>query len=214
MKQQVTRCILWGATGQAKVLRPILKRSGIEVIAVFDNASGLPSPFADLALRGGKSDFEAALSEFEGVGFVVCIGGTHGRIRCEISHWLESFGLIPISAFHHSSIIAESATMGIGQQILAGAIVCEEACIGPYCILNTGCSVDHECRLGEGVHLMPGARLAGLVEIGEYASVGTNAAILPRIKIGREAIVGAGAVVTKNVPDGVTVVGCPARPRI
>jgi serine acetyltransferase len=35
---------------------------------------------------------------------------------------------------------------------------------------------------------------------------------LPRIRIGKDAIVGAGAVVISDVPDGVTVVGVPARP--
>ncbi len=44
------------------------------------------------------------------------------------------------------------------------------------------------------------------------AALGTGAVILPGVTIGAGAIVGAGAVVTRDVPDGVTVVGNPARP--
>ena len=44
------------------------------------------------------------------------------------------------------------------------------------------------------------------------AAVGTGAVILPGVTIGVGAIVGAGAVVTRDVPDGSTVVGNPARP--
>jgi acetyltransferase-like isoleucine patch superfamily enzyme len=44
------------------------------------------------------------------------------------------------------------------------------------------------------------------------AAVGTGAVILPGVTIGVGAIVGAGAVVTRDVPDGATVVGNPARP--
>ncbi|MGV8988298.1 MAG: acyltransferase [Cypionkella sp.] len=44
------------------------------------------------------------------------------------------------------------------------------------------------------------------------ASIGSNATILCGVTIGVGAMVGAGAVVTKDVPDGVTVVGVPARP--
>lgn len=47
----------------------------------------------------------------------------------------------------------------------------------------------------------------------EGASIGANATILPGITIGRNAIVGAGAVVVKDVPNGATVVGNPARER-
>jgi acetyltransferase-like isoleucine patch superfamily enzyme len=44
------------------------------------------------------------------------------------------------------------------------------------------------------------------------ASIGSNATILAGLTIGENALVGAGAVVTRDVPDGVTVVGVPAKP--
>lgn len=47
--------------------------------------------------------------------------------------------------------------------------------------------------------------------IKEGASLGANSTILPGVTVGRFATVGAGAVATKDVPDGCTVVGNPAR---
>jgi maltose O-acetyltransferase len=35
--------------------------------------------------------------------------------------------------------------------------------------------------------------------------------VLPGVTIGRDAIIGAGSVVTRDVPDGATVAGNPAR---
>jgi len=53
--------------------------------------------------------------------------------------------------------------------------------------------------------------LAGNVEIGEGTLIGMGAAILPHVKIGKWCKIGAGAVVVKDVPDGRTVIGVPAK---
>lgn len=45
----------------------------------------------------------------------------------------------------------------------------------------------------------------------EGAAIGAGAVIVCGVTIGKGALVGAGAVVTKDVPDGATVVGNPAR---
>jgi acetyltransferase-like isoleucine patch superfamily enzyme len=41
--------------------------------------------------------------------------------------------------------------------------------------------------------------------------IGANAIILPGVTIGINSVVGAGSIVTKSVPDGVLVVGSPAK---
>ena len=48
-------------------------------------------------------------------------------------------------------------------------------------------------------------------KIGDDVIIGANAVILGNITIGSEARIGAGAVVVKDVPEGVTVVGVPAK---
>ena len=45
------------------------------------------------------------------------------------------------------------------------------------------------------------------------ASIGAGAMIMAGITIGENAMVAAGSVVTRDVPPGVTVFGCPAKPR-
>lgn len=48
-------------------------------------------------------------------------------------------------------------------------------------------------------------------KIGDDVIIGANAVILGDIKVGNGAKIGAGAVVLRDVPDGVTVVGVPAK---
>lgn len=65
--------------------------------------------------------------------------------------------------------------------------------------------------LKDFVSLMPFAAISGNVVINTKSFIGTGAILIPGITIGKEAIVGAGAVVLKNVKDGCTVFGNPAK---
>jgi maltose O-acetyltransferase len=56
-----------------------------------------------------------------------------------------------------------------------------------------------------------GAEFGRPVLIGRNVWIGGGAIILPGVRIGDDAVVGAGAVVTRDVPQGATVLGTPAR---
>ena len=78
-------------------------------------------------------------------------------------------------------------------------------------ILNTVCSIDHDVQLDDGVHFCPGAHLAGEVQVGARSWIGIGASVIQQERIGADVTVGAGAAVVRDLPDGVTAVGVPAR---
>lgn len=114
---------------------------------------------------------------------------------------------------HPSAVVSSFATVADGCVVLAQAVVGASAVLGAACIINNAATVDHDCELGEGVHLCPGAHVAGGVRIGAGSWIGIGAAVREGLRIGHGVTVGAGAVVVSDVPDGVTVVGNPARAR-
>ncbi|MEY4731174.1 MAG: hypothetical protein RL681_120 [Candidatus Parcubacteria bacterium] len=208
------RIVLWGGTGQAKVVRPIIEQQRSRVVAIVDDTPGLTSPFSDVPIYHGLRGFQKWITQERNrhaIGFCIAIGNPHGRARLRLHDLLVKEGLTSINVIHSSAIIADNAKIGDGAQILAGAIIQPEVVLGRECIINTGASVDHECILEDGVEIAPGAVLAGSVHIETGGWIASGAIVLPRLRVGADAIVGAGAVVTKNVPARTVVAGVPAR---
>jgi serine O-acetyltransferase len=95
----------------------------------------------------------------------------------------------------------------------------------------TGAEIDLSCQIGgglliphpNGIVIHPGSiigancmifqqvTLAGIVELGYHVDIGAGAKILGPLKIENHVRVGANAVVTKDVAEGDTVVGIPAK---
>lgn len=101
--------------------------------------------------------------------------------------------------------------IGIGSNILSGAVFSNSAKVGIGCIVYYNSIITHDCKIGDFVEISPSVTLLGRSEIGSYSQIGSNATILPDIKIGENVIIGAGSVVTKNLPDNCVAVGIPAK---
>lgn len=206
--------ILWGGTGQARVLTELVGQR-YRVVAVVDRALE-KSPIADVPLLRDEADVERWLREWPGdrreLSGAVAIGGNNGVERKRIGDFFASIDVATPQLIHATAIVAANCEIGRGSQILLGAIVGVGARVGEFVILNTGAQIDHDCVVEAGAHLAPGVVAAGEARIGENAFVGTGAVIHPRVTLGSGCVVAAGAIVTADVAPGVTVAGVPARP--
>ncbi len=209
--------VVWGARGHGLVVATAMVRLGHGLPELFvDNDESVESPFDAVPVRHAMVGLERWLSQRpdpgESLHSIIAIGGGGGRFRLEISTTLlDRFGIDPVTVVDPSAVVTGSNSIGVGCQLLAGSILQAGAALGRQCIINSGAIVEHECEIGDGVHIGPGAVLTGLVRVGARSFVGAGATVLPRVSIGADVVVGAGAVVVRDVPDGVTVAGVPAR---
>ena len=197
------KIIIWGGSGQAVALKPIVESLGYSVDAIFDDTPGLASPFHEIPIFLGWDGFKKwkENKNLNEIAFCIAIGNPYGKIRLQIHEKLLAEGLQSVVIAHPNSIIAADAVIGEGTQIMAGAIIQSRAVIGKQCIINSGAIVEHEVQLDDVVEVQPGAIILGLTQIGFNSTIGSRAVILSRLKLGSNVNVSAGSVIDKNITD-------------
>jgi len=202
------RLAILGASGHGKVIADIALLLGYTDVVFFDDAWPSKSRIGRWSVIGTTEILLGSVTDFDAV--IVGIGDN--RIRLEKHALLAISGAPFVTLVHPAAVVSNFAQIGTGSVICAGAIVNVDAVLGAAVIVNTGATVDHDCRLADGVHIAPGAHLSGDVHVGANSWIGVGASVKQGIHIGPDVTIGAGAVVISDIPDGVTVVGNPARP--
>ncbi|CAN5668355.1 UDP-3-O-(3-hydroxymyristoyl)glucosamine N-acyltransferase [soil metagenome] len=98
------------------------------------------------------------------------------------------------------------ANVCIDRGSLGNTLICEGAKI------DNLVHIAHNVKVGRNAAVIAMSMIAGSVKLGEESWIAPSVSILNQITIGKKSIVGMGAVVTKNIPDGETWTGLPARP--
>ena len=200
--------LILAAGGHAKVVAETALAAGLtSSIAFLDDRSS--PPVLDLPVLGPLHQALEPSVQEQFSAAVVAIGHPATRMRWIVQ--LQAAGYQLPVVIHPSAWISPSAQISPASVVFAQAAVQSQAVIGTGAIINTGCSVDHDAQLSDAVHICPGARLAGEVQVGARSWIGVGASVIQQVCIGSDVTVGAGAAVVRDLPDGVTAVGVPAR---
>jgi len=114
--------------------------------------------------------------------------------------------------FPHIGCVRIGDRVRLGANSTVDRAALGETVIEDDCKVDAGVHVGHNVKLCKRCKITAHAMLGGSVVIGSDTWVGPTASIRDWRIVGQNALIGIGAVVTKDVPDGATVVGNPARP--
>ena len=135
-------------------------------------------------------------------------------IHVEIAHRLSHF-LYKHKWFFLARLISQIARFFTGIEIHPGATIGKGLCIDN----GMGVVIGETAEIGDDVLIYHGVTLGGTGKdkgkrhptIGNGVVIGAGAKVLGPIKVGDNAKIGANAVVVKDVPEGATAVGIPAK---
>jgi UDP-2-acetamido-3-amino-2,3-dideoxy-glucuronate N-acetyltransferase len=137
-----------------------------------------------------------------------------------------------VKIFHPELVNLYGCRIGDETKIGAFVEIQKNAAVGARCKISShsficeGVTIEDEVFVGHGVVFIndrypqstAGDRMATESDwevvrtlVRKGSSIGSGAVVMCGVTIGAGAMVGAGAVVTRDVPDGATVVGVPAR---
>ena len=143
------------------------------------------------------------------VNCVIAIGDSNARFK--VYKQIRNYNLNFPNIINPKAIMGKDIEMGYGNIITSPSGFTAGIYIGNFCLFNGLCTIGHDVVIKDFVSLMTFTAISGNVVINTKSFIGTGAILIPGITIGKEATVGVGAVVLKNVKDGCTVFGNPAK---
>lgn len=200
--------VVIGAGGHGRVVAALAQRVGHPVKGFLErNAEGIVGGFQIL---GGDEYLD--VTPTRDIPIAMGLGSRATRLRrWALCEHIDKLGLSAPQLIDPDATLASSVEIGRGTQVLMGARVQDGASIGEWCIVNTAAVIEHDCRIQAHTHVAPGAILCGGVTLGEGTFIGAGSVVKEGVTIGSRVTVGLGAVVIRDVADGQTVVGVPAR---
>lgn len=143
---------------------------------------------------------------------LICVGSGSGRGRVA-----ERLAALDVGTERYVTFVSPAASLprgtgvGPGSILLAGVVVTADVVIGRHVVIMPNATLTHDNIVGDFVTIAAGVSLGGGVVLEAASYVGMNASIRQRVRVGRGATVGMGAAVLRDVPDGETWGGVPAR---
>ena len=193
-----------GAGGHGAVIADIAQASDISLMG-----------FIDVTKAGGRHmdlPIYAGLDQVEAKQLVIAIGDNFKRQQVAEQVKLRAPNLEFPSLIHPKASVAQTASIGSGTVVMAGAVVGPKTTVGDFCILNHRASLDHDCLMADYASLAPGAVTGGGVHIGNRTAISLAASVKHGVVVGNDTVIGANAYLNKDLGDGWVAYGSPAKP--
>lgn len=202
---------IYGPGGFGRELLEIARQGGKSVCFISDREDEVGRQVLGVDVHS----LEHLAADNADISAVIAVADSSARRRLDKN--LQMAGVRVGSAIATTAIVGPDVEMAPGAVMCHHTIITASARIGRHFHSNIYSYIAHDCVIGDFVTLAPRVSVNGNTIVEDDVYIGTGAVLKQGrpdkpLRIGRGAVIGMGAVVTKDVPEGVVVVGNPARP--
>ncbi len=204
--------VVIGSAGHAKVIIDIVEKSNkYQILGLIGLSHEIGQTLLSYEVLGTEEIIPSIMQAHPNCLFIIALGDNWKRSM--VFHKVKA--IYPdaefATAIHPSAEIAQSASIGKGVVVMAGAIINSSTVIGDFSIVNTKSSVDHDNIFEEFTSIGPGATTGGNVTVQAFSAICMGAVIKHGLTIATQSVIGAGALLLNNCPSYTISYGSPAK---
>lgn len=156
-----------------------------------------------------RINFNTLIKNKDNCECIVAIGEPSSREK--LYNKLKNENIKIITLIDPTAIISPTSKIGEGSIICEYTTIHTGVEIGNNVLIQPFCDIGHDIKIGNHSVMSPHCAPGGNTIFGERVYAGMQSTIIEKLNIGNDVIIGMGSVVFKDIPDGATAVGNPAR---
>lgn len=170
------RLLIYGSKDFASTVAELVRHCGHEVAGLVDDFNCGPAILGslDVVIQSHPP------SEY---GVAMAIGYSNLPARWAAWERITSAGYSAPALIHPRAYVADTARVGQGAIIMAGAIVDVRAEVGDLAVLWPSTCINHDARIGSNTFVSPGATICGFASIGSHSFIGAGAVIVDHCQV-------------------------------
>lgn len=199
---------IYGSGGVGREVKEIAEELGQWDEIVFIDDTVPPDIFRGIR----RMPFDEFTEEFTGEMAEIIVALGEPKYKINLYEKVKSAGFGFATVIHPSSIISKSAKIGKGVIVKPGALISSDALVENNVSIEEYAIIGHDSVIHKHAQISSFVMIAGHCEVGEGTYIAISVPVRDTVKIGAHSVIGMGSVVQRDIPDGVTAMGSPARP--